>query len=737
MILSSVSPYAPRHFATDASGSHQHTSSQPSTKGSLAIACLIGTLCFIAPLCYPTALKPLLHLSHELEFQSVSLFRFLFIVALTAVMTLTSLVIRSKEQLKADLTHYLFLFFCFWGLVATVLSPSWATSLFGILARFDGFITFLCFGLIFYTVSSHTFTPQTIRRLMQIMVLAGVITSVYGLLQLTSLPFITQAGVYYGRITSLFGNPNSFGGFVIIPFAFSCCFMMFAGVDKTAPFQAHAQSTSGRTQMAVDIFFGFISSVIMLSAILITMNRSTWVAAFCVILCAIIGRALITRSFKPLLLLLVVVIIGVLCLGIGCKLSPEFHDRIITRFDSLEHVGAALKPRLYIWAPAVQGILDKPLFGWGFDTFTQVEALHYVPAEVTYYGDINNLLGDSAHNMFLQVGTSSGIPGFAGFIAFILCVLVRGFSLMRREHPHLQPAASEQCQLPITGEAGCSRAQSATLVIAIVGHLIQAFFVPDSLMGNANLFIACGFIVGTYASHKPSHMVGRLTITTQRVVGGLISVALLCVVGLTIVSNHFALQAANDLEQDERMNWNKACTFNPLISDYARADLISRAEEIIMGYTTDPQFLTPSVKERQKQAFGDYLKAGKRADSLFGNDPILKMQYIQGLASIAQTINAKSPTGDEHPLSNPQEKERVLQELLSASDEAHKRYPVYPYFTYLRALALASPLNQGKSLTEAEKLAQEARAQNNGSHTPSEELLSSINEQRSKASSPS
>lgn len=737
MIHSFVSSYTPRHFAADTSESHQHALTPLAGKGSFVIACLIGVLCFIAPLCYPTALRPLLHMNYGFEFGSVSLFRFLFIVTMTAIITITSLIIRSHERPKSDLTHYLFLFFCIWGLIATVLSPSWATSLFGILSRFDGFLTYLCFGLIFFAVSSHTFTPQTIKRLMQIIVITGVITSVYGLLQLTSLPFISQAGVYYGRITSLFGNPNSFGGFVIIPFAFSCCFMMLAGVDKTAPTQSHRLQSSSKSEIAGDLVFGLISSVIMLSAIFVTMNRSTWLAALLVLLFTIIARALICRSLKPLLLLGAIVIIGALCFGIGSFLSPEFHNRVIARLGSLDHLKAAFEPRLYIWIPALQGMLDKPLFGWGFDTFTQVEALHYKAGEVTYYGDINNLLGDSAHNIFLQIGTSVGFPGLVCFIAFIICVLVRAFMLMRTDYTNAQKSSfvrSDDSALPASG---CTHVQITVLVIAILGHLIQAFFVPDSLMGNVNLFIACGFIVSTYASHKPSHMVGRLTITMQRVVGVLISVILLCVVCLTIVSNHFALQAENNFEQDERVNWNKACTFNPLVSDYLRSDLISRAQEIITGYTTDPLLLTPDVKARENQAFEEYLKAGKKADSLFGYDPILKMQYIQGLAGIAQVIHAQSPSGNENPLSSPQAKERVLQELLSASDEAHKRYPIYPYFTYLRALALASPLNEGKFLDEAEKLAQEARAQNNGSHTPSEELLSSINEQRSKASSPS
>lgn len=101
----------------------------------------------------------------------------------------------------------------------------------------------------------------------------------------------------------------------------------------------------------------------------------------------------------------------------------------LSRFASLItlDVGSVLSKegaaRTTLWKMAYQGVKEKPLLGWGQDTFGYVFAKHYNPdmyAQEQWF--------DRSHNVFMDWLISAGILGLFGYILLFIAVCVCIFS---------------------------------------------------------------------------------------------------------------------------------------------------------------------------------------------------------------------------------------------------------------------------------------------------------------------
>jgi tetratricopeptide (TPR) repeat protein len=77
---------------------------------------------------------------------------------------------------------------------------------------------------------------------------------------------------------------------------------------------------------------------------------------------------------------------------------------------------AAAAPRLMAWKAGVLGIMDRPVFGWGPENYSNAFDLHFPPELFTT--TVAETWYDRAHNMIVDVGATTGILGLAACSAF-------------------------------------------------------------------------------------------------------------------------------------------------------------------------------------------------------------------------------------------------------------------------------------------------------------------------------
>lgn len=118
-----------------------------------------------------------------------------------------------------------------------------------------------------------------------------------------------------------------------------------------------------------------------------------------------------------------------------------------------------LGTRSAIWGLAVEGIQERPLFGWGQEGFNYVFNTYYDPslyAQEPWF--------DRAHNVYLDWAIAGGIPAL---LLFLLVLLSGVYALARAE--------------------GIDRVGKIVLVSALAGYAVQALVVFDNLFSYVPL----------------------------------------------------------------------------------------------------------------------------------------------------------------------------------------------------------------------------------------------------------
>lgn len=90
-------------------------------------------------------------------------------------------------------------------------------------------------------------------------------------------------------------------------------------------------------------------------------------------------------------------------------------------FEGNERMGSS---RGYIWSRSIPLILNKPLLGYGPDTFVTVfPQQDYVGKYHAYY--TTNMTVDKAHNIFIQIAINSGVFSLILYFSLFILVIIR------------------------------------------------------------------------------------------------------------------------------------------------------------------------------------------------------------------------------------------------------------------------------------------------------------------------
>jgi len=368
-------------------------------------------------------------------------------------------------RIRFTKVEWLVIAFFAWLVLTSALSIHPATAIFGKYRRFEGLISFANYMVVFFLALQVVDRPSRIRSLARTLVISGALVSFYGLLQFFgidpanwgALPFETN------RAFSTFGNPDLLGGYLIFPLAVSFA-LAFSEEDLY-----------GRIAY-------WVAFLVTAFCWLVAYVRGAWIGgavALAVLVFALAwAKAKLTTvdwSFAGV----TAAIFGIVT--VRSLTSPSEVTNVIARITSIFAFkeGSALT-RFQIWEAAIAAIKERPIFGWGADTFRLLFPMFKPEAYTAVAGYLS--VADNVHNYPLQLASALGIPGLLMLYGLFIWALVASAG-----------------QVFARGK-GAERIVLAGFWAAAFGYLVHLFFGLSVTGSTVFLWLAIGVLLSPGAS---------------------------------------------------------------------------------------------------------------------------------------------------------------------------------------------------------------------------------------------
>jgi O-antigen ligase/tetratricopeptide (TPR) repeat protein len=150
------------------------------------------------------------------------------------------------------------------------------------------------------------------------------------------------------------------------------------------------------------------------------------------------------------------------------------------RLVTISATDVTTQSRLTTWRGSWQGLLDRPLLGWGVENYKDAFNKYFPPEIFRDRG--SQLWFDRAHNIIFDVGVTSGLVGLAAYLSIYGVAFWQLFKKYRQQRVF---------------------SQSWLLVAMATAYFIQNFFVFDTLNSEVMVFLLWGFIVFLTSDSPP------------------------------------------------------------------------------------------------------------------------------------------------------------------------------------------------------------------------------------------
>jgi O-antigen ligase len=315
-----------------------------------------------------------------------------------------------KSLFKFDLINKFLLIYFTLITLSLFFSLDPILSLHGKFLRNDGYVTHLMYILLFLFARNIRTIPI---RFIFLVSISSSILSFYGIIQYLGFELFTRdlMRMNWTSAFSTFGNQNFFGSYLVLQIPFSLYIIIF--LQKK---------------------WAYITFGMSFLALLMTMTRGAWIGFFISILTLFFIyfiqdriHFLRNKHIWGSITLSILIIIGYNLLTMN-----DFFNRFLTMINDsktffttsyaenpkvFENLGSI---RMFIWIRVLKLIQMRPIFGFG------IENLHIAFSKY-FSQDIIQVLGqqmivDKAHNDFLHISVSTGIPSLIAYLSFIFTV---------------------------------------------------------------------------------------------------------------------------------------------------------------------------------------------------------------------------------------------------------------------------------------------------------------------------
>lgn len=358
--------------------------------------------------------------------------KLIFLCGVTLVILTLSLLRIQKESNIYRIEDWLIWTYLILVTISTLFSWNVLNSIFGHLRRYEGLIALLIYTVMFY-LPYRNFKFKI--SYFNFFVFTAIILALYGVIHYFEiLPVIKEPWKLpaRGRGTSTFGNPNFLGSYLTL----------------VLPPVAYAYIYSGK-------YFYLFGTAAVYMSLLTSFTRSGWLGSLFGFLIIFILTLKFSYNRKHLVILIALLLI------ITLAIDYESHGRVISRFVSIQRDAESVitqsedyekagANRMFIWVRVVELIKEKPVFGHGLESMGNVFSDRYMDEVVEHSG--RRIIFDKAHNEYLHMAYSTGIPSLIVYLAFVVSILRRASRKIKNNHLIIPIFAS------------------------ISGYLVQAFF---------------------------------------------------------------------------------------------------------------------------------------------------------------------------------------------------------------------------------------------------------------------
>ena len=359
------------------------------------------------------------------------------------ILLFTLLLVKFREW-TFDKSDLILLGFLILVCISTIFSVNVKVSIFGYFNRYEGLLTFIIYYLVYYCSKYYFRNKKSI--IIGICILT-MITSILAILQYYNAPFIKVFFKHASFACATFGNRNFYGAFISLTFPIIMCLYIFLGKKLL-----------------------LIPNALLFYSMLACLTRSCYLAF---IVFSIIGVIYLIKQknknyFKRSLLLLILFVLLFILFNV---LSPNaLIGRYKASIEEIQNKDSLGSNRGYIWQIAINTIKDHPLTGCGTDAFLCELTNNHTFELVNVIYDKVGGLPDKAHNEYLQIASTIGIPALILYLAFVALTIK---NLLRNDLNKNKIAF--------------------VVLLCIISYLVQAFFNISTIDIAPILYLIYGY----------------------------------------------------------------------------------------------------------------------------------------------------------------------------------------------------------------------------------------------------
>lgn len=366
------------------------------------------------------------------------------IVLLVGGALLLILLLSSYKDLKIDKKDILLIIFLLLIFISTLFSSNIKRSIFGSITRYEGLLMFLTYACIYFAAKKF-FKYKNTNTFLNIMFYVSIAIGILGIVQNYYHTF--EFDPFFSKgISGTFVNSNFFGSFISIILPASMAIFILKGNKKS-----------------------FILSLVMFFNMISSGTRSAWIA-FIVI--SFIGFVYLIKQkdktfWKRSLIIFIsfVIIFSYLFSPIGSSITQDKIYSLKKDFEIFAETGFNNKlgsNRMEIWITTLKLIIQNPIIGCGTDNLAMGLASHCQEDFIKYAVKHHSII-DKAHNEFLHIAATNGIPALIIYLTFLGLILFPKTKTMFKDK------------------------KTFLFSLCIISYLVQAFF-NISTLGVAPLF---------------------------------------------------------------------------------------------------------------------------------------------------------------------------------------------------------------------------------------------------------
>ena len=343
----------------------------------------------------------------------------LWLAIVFLLITYLYVIFSKKEKITSiDIIIYILIILAF---ISTKYAIDFEKSFFGEMYRNEGLLTILSYYLLVLNTKSIK-KEKYKKNIIKLFIIIGVFQSIYGLLQsYTYLPYIRRHPIKYMAM-GLCSNPNFFGSYMVMQLLLIGYLYVY---------------NPKKRYLLIYILFGI--------ALYIALSTGPSLSA---IVALIFWIFIIPKKFKKIMKLTIVLFLSFILANLSLKAvqTSEYKKQLIKSQGIVSEITTITQRpketigsgRLVVWENSIPLVKKYWLIGCGLDNFKNA------------YPNSGPLKYDKAHNVYLQIAVTNGLPALIIFLILLFIAFIKG---MKLKNGFITP-----------------------IYMAFIGYSIQAFF---------------------------------------------------------------------------------------------------------------------------------------------------------------------------------------------------------------------------------------------------------------------